>query len=505
MIKSLINNYKDVARQGVDKGGTSVEKDIEFVKEIASKEKDFSQWYVDVVRKAELADYTTIKGCMVIRPYGYGLWENMQAGLDRRIKETGHKNAYFPLFIPESLLKKEAEHVEGFAPEVAWVTQGGSQKLEERLAIRPTSEAVICSLYSKWVRSWRDLPILINQWVNIVRWEKVTRLFLRTTEFLWQEGHTVHKNEQEAEEETLKILNQVYRDYIENDLAIPVIVGKKTEKEKFAGALYTYTLETLMTDGKVLQAGTSHNLGQNFAKAFNIKYLDEDQQEKYVWQTSWGTTTRLIGALVMVHGDERGLKLPPKVAPVQVIIVPIMFDKTKKEVLEQAESIRIVLKKDFRVEIDTRDGYTPGWKFNEWEMRGVPLRLEIGPKDMAQGQVMLVRRDTGEKVAVKEENLVETVKELLDNIQENLFTGAKKFLEENIRETSDYNEFKKIIEKQRGLIKTYWCGSEDCEDKIKEETKASIRCIPFEQEEASGKCIYCGRGSSTLVYFARAY
>lgn len=482
-----------------------MEKDIEFVKEIASKEKNFSQWYVDVVRKAELADYTTIKGCMVIRPYGYGLWENMQAGLDRRIKETGHKNAYFPLFIPESLLKKEAEHVEGFAPEVAWVTHGGSQKLEERLAVRPTSEAIICSLYSKWIKSWRDLPILINQWANIVRWEKVTRLFLRTTEFLWQEGHTAHKTEQEAEEETLKILNQVYRDYIEKDLAIPVIVGRKTEKEKFAGALHTYTLEALMADGKVLQVGTSHNLGQNFAKAFNIKFLDEDQKEKYVWQTSWGTTTRLVGALVMVHGDERGLKLPPKVAPVQVIIVPIMFDKTKKEVLEKAESIRTVLKKDFRVETDSRDGYTPGWKFNEWEMRGVPLRLEIGPKDMAQGQVMLVRRDTGEKMAVKEENLVETVKELLDNIQENLFTRAKKFLEENIRETSDYNEFKKIIEKQRGLIKTYWCGSKDCEDKIKEETKASIRCIPFEQEGASGKCIYCGKESSTLVYFARAY
>lgn len=482
-----------------------MEKDIEFVKEIASKEKNFSQWYVDVVRKAELADYTTIKGCMVIRAYGYGLWENMQAGLDRRIKETGHKNAYFPLFIPESLLKKEAEHVEGFAPEVAWVTHGGSQKLEERLAVRPTSEAIICSLYSKWVRSWRDLPILLNQWVNIVRWEKVTRLFLRTTEFLWQEGHTAHKTEQEAEEETLKILNQVYRDYIEKDLAIPVIVGRKTEKEKFAGALHTYTLEALMSDGKMLQAGTSHNLGQNFAKAFDIKYLDEDQKEKYVWQTSWGTTTRLIGALVMVHGDERGLKLPPKVAPVQVIIVPIMFDKTKQEVLEKAESIRTILKKDFRVEIDTRDGYTPGWKFNEWEMRGVPLRLEIGPKDMAQGQVMLVRRDTGEKMAVKEEKLAETVKELLDNIQENLFTRAKKFLEENIRETSDYNEFKKIIEKQRGLIKTYWCGNKECEEKIKEETKASIRCIPFEQEKASGKCIYCGKESSTLVYFARAY
>jgi len=482
-----------------------VKEDVEFVKEITSKENNFSQWYVDVVRKAELADYTTIKGCMVIRPYGYGLWENMKEGLDRRIKETGHKNACFPLFIPESLLKKEAEHVEGFAPEVAWVTYGGKQKLEERLAVRPTSEAVICSLYSKWVKSWRDLPILINQWVNIVRWEKVTRLFLRTTEFLWQEGHTAHKTEQEAEEETLKILFKVYRDYIENDLAIPVVVGRKTDKEKFAGALHTYSLEALMTDGKVLQAGTSHNLGQNFAKAFDIKYLDEDQKEKYVWQTSWGTTTRLIGAIVMVHGDNRGLKLPPKVAPVQLVIVPIMFDKTKNEVLDKAKSIKAILSKEFRVEIDDRDEYTPGWKFNEWEMRGVPLRLEIGPRDMAMGQVMLARRDTGEKIAVKEENLAETVGELLNKIQENLFNKANKFLQENIRKVSDYNEFKEVIEKKKGLIKTHWCGSKECEDKIKEETKASIRCIPFEQEEAPGKCIYCGKESSTVVYFARAY
>ena len=482
-----------------------MEKDTEFVKEIASKEKNFSQWYVDVVRKAELADYTTIKGCMVIRPYGYGLWENMQAGLDRRIKKTGHKNAYFPLFIPEHLLKKEAEHVEGFAPEVAWVTHGGSQKLEERMAVRPTSEAIICSLYSKWVKSYRDLPILINQWANIVRWEKTTRLFLRTTEFLWQEGHTVHKTEEDAQEETLKILFEVYRDYIENDLAIPVIVGKKTSKERFAGALNTYTLEALMTDGKVLQAGTSHNLGQNFAKAFNIKYLDEDQTEKYAWQTSWGTTTRLIGAIVMVHGDERGLKLPPKVAPIQLIIVPIMFDKTKKEVLDKAETLNSILSKDFRVEIDARDEYKPGWKFNEWEMRGVPLRLEIGPRDMAKEQVVLVRRDTGEKQIVKEEKLTETVKNLLIEIQENLFNQAKKFLQENIREASDYSEFKKIIEDKKGIIKAYWCGNRECEDKIKEETKASIRCIPFEENKASGKCIYCGKKTSTLVYFARAY
>ena len=482
-----------------------MEKDLAFVKEITSKKNNFSQWYVDVVRKAELADYTTIKGCMVIRPYGYGLWENMQQGLDKRIKKTGHKNAYFPLFIPENLLKKEAEHVEGFAPEVAWVTQGGNQKLDEKMAVRPTSEAIICSLYSKWIKSYRDLPLLINQWANIVRWEKTTRLFLRTTEFLWQEGHTVHKTGEDAQEETLKILFEVYRDYIENDLAIPVVVGKKTVKERFAGALNTYTLEALMSDGKVLQAGTSHNLGQNFAKAFDIKYLDEDQTEKYAWQTSWGTTTRLVGAIVMVHGDDRGLKLPPKVAPVQLVIVPITFDKSKKEVLDKAYKLCIMLGKEFRVEVDARDEYKPGWKFNEWEMRGVPLRLEIGPRDMAKEQVVLVRRDTGEKIIVKEEELAETVNSLLTEIQNNLFNQAKKFLQENIREVSDYSEFKKIIEEKKGLIRTHWCGNRDCEDKVKEETKASIRCIPFEENKIPGKCIYCGKDASTLVYFARAY
>jgi len=482
-----------------------VEKDMDFVKEITSKEQNFAQWYIDVVRKAELADYTTIKGCMVIRPYGYGLWENMQKGLDERIKKTGHKNAYFPLFIPEHLLKKEAEHVEGFAPEVAWVTQGGSQQLEEKMAVRPTSEAIICSLYSKWIRSYRDLPLLINQWANIVRWEKTTRLFLRTTEFLWQEGHTVHKTEEDAQEETLKILFEVYRDYIENDLAIPVVVGKKTSKERFAGALNTYTLEALMTDGKVLQAGTSHNLGQNFAKAFNIKYLDEDQTEKYAWQTSWGTTTRLIGAIVMVHGDDRGLRLPPKVAPVQLIIVPIMFDKTKDEVLNKAEQLIKILGKDVRVEIDARDEYKPGWKFNEWEMRGVPLRLEIGPRDMKKGQVVLVRRDTGEKVIVKEEDLKNKVQVLLTEIQENLYNLAKKFLDTNIREIADYEEFQEVIEEKKGMIKAFWCGNRACEDKVKEETKATIRCIPFEEENALGKCIYCGKETSTKVYFARAY
>lgn len=475
-----------------------------FVKEIASKEEDFSQWYIDIVKKADLADYTPVKGCMVIKPYGYALWENMQQCLDRRIKATGHKNAYFPLFIPESLLKKEAEHVEGFAPEVAWVTHGGNQKLEERLAVRPTSEAIIGSLYSKWIRSWRDLPVLINQWANIVRWEKVTRPFLRTTEFLWQEGHTAHKNLEEAEEETLKILT-IYKDYIEQDLAIPVIIGRKSKNEKFAGAMHTYTLEALMGDGKILQAGTSHNLGQNFARAFDIRFLDENQEEQFAWTTSWGTSTRLVGGIIMVHGDERGLKLPPKVASVQVVIVPIFFDKSKQEVMEKAEEYRDLLQKKFRVELDVRDSYTPGWKFNEWEMKGVPVRLEIGPRDLANNQVTAVRRDKGNKVVIPENELIPTLEKWMLDIQNNLFLQARARLEENIRFTEDYESFKQIIEEKRGFIKAYWCGDEECEDHIKKETKATIRCIPLEEQKEKGKCIFCGKESSSLVYFGRAY
>lgn len=475
-----------------------------FVKEIASKEEDFSQWYIDIVKKADLADYTPVKGCMVIKPYGYALWENMQQCLDRRIKATGHKNAYFPLFIPESLLKKEAEHVEGFAPEVAWVTHGGNQKLEERLAVRPTSEAIIGSLYSKWIRSWRDLPVLINQWANIVRWEKVTRPFLRTTEFLWQEGHTAHKNLEEAEEETLKILT-IYKDYIEQDLAIPVIIGRKSKNEKFAGAMHTYTLEALMGDGKILQAGTSHNLGQNFARAFDIRFLDENQEEQFAWTTSWGTSTRLVGGIIMVHGDERGLKLPPKVASVQVVIVPIFFDKSKQEVMKKAEEYRDLLQEKFRVELDVRDSYTPGWKFNEWEMKGVPIRLEIGPRDLANNQVTAVRRDKGNKVVIPENELIPTLEKWMLDIQNNLFLQARARLEENIRFTEDYESFKQIIEEKRGFIKAYWCGDEECEDHIKKETKATIRCIPLEEQKEKGKCIFCGKESSSLVYFGRAY
>jgi prolyl-tRNA synthetase len=475
-----------------------------FVKEIASKEEDFSQWYIDIVKKADLADYTPVKGCMAIKPYGYALWENMQQCLDRRIKATGHKNAYFPLFIPESLLKKEAEHVEGFAPEVAWVTHGGNQKLEERLAVRPTSEAIIGSLYSKWIRSWRDLPVLINQWANIVRWEKVTRPFLRTTEFLWQEGHTAHKNQEEAEEETLKILT-VYKDYIEQDLAIPVIVGRKSKNEKFAGAMHTYTLEALMGDGKILQAGTSHNLGQNFARAFDIRFLDENQEEQFAWTTSWGTSTRLVGGIIMVHGDERGLKLPPKVASAQVVIVPIFFDKSKQEVMEKAEEYRDLLQEKFRVELDVRDSYTPGWKFNEWEMKGVPVRLEIGPRDLANNQVTAVRRDKGNKVVIPESELIATLEKWMVDIQNNLFLQARARLEENTRFAEDYESFKQIMEEKRGFIKTFWCGNEECEDQIKKETKATIRCIPLEEQKEKGKCIFCGKNSSTIAYFGRAY
>ncbi|AYO30505.1 proline--tRNA ligase [Biomaibacter acetigenes] len=475
----------------------------EYVKEITSKSQDFSQWYVDVILKAELADYSPVRGCMVIRPYGYAVWENMQKLLDARFKSTGHKNAYFPLFIPESLLKKEAEHVEGFAPEVAWVTHGGQEELAERIAVRPTSETIICSMYSKWIKSWRDLPVLINQWCNVVRWEKSTRPFLRTAEFLWQEGHTAHRTEEDAEEETLKML-EIYRDFVETDLALPVIKGRKSENEKFAGALRTYTIEAMMSDGKALQAGTSHNLGQHFSKVFDITFLDQDGQLKNVWQTSWGVSTRLIGAIIMTHGDDRGLKLPPKIAPVQVIIVPISSQK-KDMVLNKAAEIFARLKQDFRLEMDDRDEYTPGWKFNEWEMKGVPVRLEVGPKDIEKHQVILVRRDTGEKISVDESEINSKLKSLLDEIQVNMFRQAKRFMDENTREIEDFEEFKKVIEEKRGFIKTHWCENGDCEKFIKEQTGATLRCIPFEQDAGPGRCIVCGKEANKVVYFAKSY
>jgi len=479
----------------------------EFVKEITPKGVDFSRWYTDVVRKAKLADYTPIKGCMVIMPYGFTLWENMQRILDGMIKETGHKNCYFPMFITESMLRKEAEHVEGFAPEVAWVTRAGGSELEEPLVLRATSEPIICTMYSKWVKSYRDLPLLYNQWANIIRWEKVTRLFLRTTEFLWQEGHTVHRDEEEAEAETLKMLD-VYKTFIEKYLAVPVITGRKTESEKFAGALRTYTLEALMWDGKALQMGTSHNLGQHFAKVFDIKFLDEDQKEKYAWQTSWGVTTRLVGSVIMVHGDDRGLILPPLIAPIQAIIVPIIFEKSKAQVLDKVEKIMNDLKGKFQIEKDVRGEYSSGWKFNEYEMKGVPVRIEVGPKDVQKGQVVFVRRDTGEKSFVKDENIREELTRLITLIQKNLFDQARKLKGENTHLVDTFEEFKRIMETDRGFLLSHWCGSADCESKIKQETTATIRCIPMREEERKvekGNCVFCGEESSERVYFAKAY
>ncbi|NLX91716.1 MAG: proline--tRNA ligase [Firmicutes bacterium] len=477
----------------------------DFVKEVTPQAEDFSQWYLDIVLKTEMMDYAPIKGCMAIRPYGYAIWENIQHLLDRRIKETGHKNAYFPLFIPESLLQKEAEHVEGFAPEVALVTQGGNEKLSEKLVVRPTSEAIICEMYARWVQSWRDLPLLINQWCNVVRWEKNTRPFLRTSEFLWQEGHTVHSTEEEAQEETLKMLG-VYQEFLENELAIPVIPGQKTEKEKFAGALKTYTIEALMADGKALQAGTSHNLGQHFAKVFEIKFQDKDDELKYAWTTSWGVSTRLIGALIMVHGDDRGLKLPPRVAPVQVVIVPIITKKKRDEVLlrskEIAEELRGI---GLRIELDDREEYSPGWKFNQWEMKGVPLRLEIGPRDLESGGVTAVRRDTGEKSFLPSESIPSQVPLLLQEIQDTLFRQALEFRKRKTFRPVDYNEFKRILEEDRGFLLAHWCGNSRCEEEIKAETKATIRCIPFDRDpEDKGPCLYCQK-EGQLVYFARAY
>nr|PZN08623.1 MAG: proline--tRNA ligase [Caldicoprobacter oshimai] len=478
-------------------------KQQEFVTHITPKEEDFSQWYTDVILKADLVDYAPVKGCMVIKPYGYAIWENIQKELDARFKATGHKNAYFPLFIPESLLRKEAEHVEGFAPEVAWVTRGGSEELAEPLVVRPTSETIICAMYAKWVQSYRDLPILYNQWCNVVRWEKSTRPFLRTAEFLWQEGHTVHATEEEAEEETLKILG-IYKEFAENVLAIPVVVGRKSEKEKFAGALRTYTMEAMMQDGKALQAGTSHNLGQHFAKVFDIQYLDKDGQLKYAWQTSWGVSTRLIGAIIMVHGDERGLVLPPKVAPVQVIIVPIAIHK--EGVLDKAREVyRQIADAGIRVEIDDRDTQTPGWKFNEWELKGVPVRLEIGPKDIEKNQVVLVRRDNFEKVAVPMDNVVQAINHMLVEVHKGIYDKALKMRENFTHVARNFDEFKEAIEVKKGFVKAMWCGERECEDNIKAETGATTRCIPFEQEHIDDHCVYCGRPAKHMVYFARAY
>jgi prolyl-tRNA synthetase len=480
--------------------------DEALVTEITPRSQDFGRWYTDVIRRAELADYSPVKGCMVIRPYGYAIWELIQAGLDRRIKATGHVNAYFPLLIPRSLLLKEADHVEGFAPQVAWVTKGGDEELEEPLVIRPTSEAIIGTMYAKWVQSWRDLPILINQWANIVRWEKVTRLFLRTTEFLWQEGHTAHETAEEAEAETLKILHEVYADFVEKELAMPVIRGRKSESEKFAGADRTYSIEALMGDGRALQAATSHNLGQNFAKAFGIQFQARDKSLQHIWGTSWGITTRLIGGLVMTHGDDNGLIFPPRVAPYQVVIVPIPRGNWQETVLPKAREIQAgLVQQGVRVTLDARDTYTPGWKFAEWEMRGVPVRLEIGPKDLERSQVVLVRRDTREKRFVPMDNLAAQVSSLLDGIQQALFDRALAFREEHTSRTTSYDEFKQIMEGRPGFVIAPWCGSAACEAEIKAETQATIRNLPLEPAAVSGVCIKCGSPATTEAWFAKAY
>ena len=476
-----------------------------FVTEITPRSEDFSRWYLDVVRRAELADYSPVKGCMVIRPYGYAIWELIQQALDSRFKATGHVNAYFPLFIPESLLRQEAAHVEGFAPQVAWVTQGGAEELEERLVVRPTSEAIIGVMYAKWIQSWRDLPLLLNQWANVVRWEKVTRPFLRTTEFLWQEGHTAHETEAEAEEEALRMLG-VYKDFAERELAMPVIEGRKSESEKFAGAVHTYSLEALMGDARALQIGTSHHLGQNFAKVFDITFQARDKSVQHVWQTSWGMSMRLVGGVIMMHGDDSGLILPPNIAPYQVVIVPIPRGNWQATVLPQAEAIRDELTAaGVRVRLDARDAYTPGWKFAEWELRGVPLRLEIGPRDIEKSQVMLVRRDNRAKAPVTRAQLAARVSQLLREIQQALFDRARQFLDDRTTRIDSYDEFKQTMEGRPGFVMAPWCGQAACEAAIKADTQATIRSLPMNGADVTGQCVRCDAPAREAAYFAKAY
>ncbi len=470
------------------------------VEAITSMEEDFAQWYTDIVKKAELMDYSSVKGCMIFKPAGYALWENIQQELDRRFKETGVQNVYMPMFIPESLLEKEKDHVEGFAPEVAWVTQGGLQPLQEKMCVRPTSETLFCDFYKNDIQSYRDLPKVYNQWCSVVRWEKETRPFLRSREFLWQEGHTAHATAEEAEERTLQMLD-IYADFCEEFLAIPVMKGKKTEKEKFAGAEATYTIEALMHDGKALQSATSHNFGNGFAKAFDIQYTDKDNKLKYVYQTSWGATTRLIGAVIMVHGDDNGLVLPPKLAPVQVMIVPIM--QKKEGVLDKAFELRDILS-EFRVKVDNTDK-SPGFKFAEQEMRGIPVRVEIGPKDIQANQAVLVRRDTGEKMIVSLEEIAAKIKELLQTIQTDMFEKAKARRDASISTAVNYEQFKDAVKNKPGFIKAMWCGNQACEDKIKEDTTATSRCMPFVQEQLSDVCVCCGKPAKHMVYWGKAY
>lgn len=473
---------------------------------IAKQSQDFNKWYQDVIVQTELADYAPVKGCMVIRPYGYALWESIQDELDARIKATGAQNTYFPLFIPQSFLQREAEHVEGFAPELAVVTHGGGRKLEEPLIVRPTSETIINEMFSKWIRSYRDLPLLINQWANIVRWEKRTRLFIRTTEFLWQEGHTCHATREDANEKAMQML-EIYRQFAEDWLAIPAVTGRKSETEKFAGADATYAIEGLMGDGKALQMGTSHSLGQNFSKAFGTQFLDADGQLQNVWQTSWGMTTRLIGAVIMVHGDEKGLRLPPTIAPVQTVIVPIWkTDDEKALVIRLADSVFAELKSaGIRVKMDDRDQYTPGFKYNEWEMKGVPLRLEIGPRDVADNAVMSARRDIKGKEKVSVQGIADKVKTVLDSIQKTLFEQALAFREANTRDASTMEEMAQLILKERGFVRVWWEGDADAEAKVKEDTKATLRCFPLDQQDEEGICVVTGKKTKSRALFAVAY
>ncbi|MCM8748107.1 proline--tRNA ligase [Thermomicrobiaceae bacterium CFH 74404] len=478
-----------------------------FVEELIEQEDDFDRWYVEVVRKAELADDSPVRGTKVIRPYGFALWEHMQAELDRRIKETGVQNAYFPLFIPKSMFEREAEHIEGFAPEVAWVTRGGDKELEEPWAVRPTSEAIICPMFARWVQSYRDLPILINQWCSVVRWEERPRAFLRTLEFLWQEGHTVHATLEEAEERA-RLMLEVYRDFVETELALPVIPGQKTESEKFAGALRTYTIEAMM-GGKhwALQSATSHNLGDHFGRVFEIQFLDAEGKRRYAFNTSWGLSHRTVGAMVMVHGDDRGLKLPPRVAPIQVVIVPIWrTDEERAKVEEAVERVRGLLRDSVRVHADLRDDKTPGWKFNDWDLKGVPVRLEIGPRDVAQEQVTLVRRDVlGQRQAVPVSGVGAAIAETLEDVQRSLFASAKRMLDEHTEDVTSYDRLKERVAANAGFSRAFWCGSAECEARVKAETRATIRCIPFDQPERIGACLVCGEAGRYRVIWARAY
>ncbi len=477
-------------------------KEKKLVEAITSMEEDFAQWYTDVVKKAELMDYSSVKGCMIFKPNGYAIWENIQKNLDAMFKETGVENVYMPMFIPESLLQKEKDHVEGFAPEVAWVTQGGLETLQERLAVRPTSETLFCELYSKIVQSHRDLPKVYNQWCSVVRWEKTTRPFLRSSEFLWQEGHTVHATAEEAEARTVQMLN-LYADFCEKYLAIPMVKGRKTDKEKFAGAEATYTIEALMHDGKALQSGTSHNFGDGFARAFGIQYTDKENKLQYCHETSWGVSTRLIGAIIMVHGDDSGLVLPPRIAPTQVMVIPIQ--QQKDGVLDKAYDLKDALSKDFRVKIDASDK-TPGWKFSAQEVQGIPVRIELGPKDIEKNQCVIVRRDTREKIVVSLDEVNEKLAEVLETMQNDMLERAKTFLAGHINDAHDYNEFKAIADTKPGFIRAMWCGDEACENKIKEDTTVTSRCMPFnDQEQISDVCVCCGKPAHKLVYWGKAY